>query len=47
MTLVPSEMDKGAPEVEESSSSSSKVPILILLPQPSNTPASSYEVGVM
>ena len=43
---APSEMDEGAPEVGESSTSS-KAPIPIPPPQPSGSPSPPYEVGVM
>ena len=43
---APSKMDKGAPEVGESSSSS-EVPIPMPPPVASNTLVPSYEVGVM
>ena len=45
-TSAPSEMDKGAPEVGESSASS-EAPIPIPPPQPSSTLSPPYEVGVM
>ena len=46
MMSAPSEMDEGTPEVGESSASS-EAPILILPPQPLNTLAPMYEVGVL
>ena len=46
MTSAPSEMDEGALEVGESSTSS-KALIPILPPQLSSTPSPPYEVGVM